>query len=258
VCHAVARLWLESGEYERAAKVIMPAHKNHPGNAKLKDLAIEVSATQGGTEQIDKILKELRQDRVYDERLNRVARGLVRLGNLQDAARAVVTALSSHAIAHSYVWKLFFDPIACRLWDDGILEWPTAESLILGIAQTHLSESPPRSFVGYLPSDKLANAIQSGLLVDVSREQIVFFHDWSWLGDGKTGFAITTKSVRWRCTWQEPICVSLTEVTRDGVQINGTTLTVAGHQIDMDALPLATETYNALREVPLALEIARL
>ncbi len=62
-----------------------------------------------------------------------------------------------------------------------------------------------------IPHEKKRNARESFLYL-VQNEKILFYQDTTTWGSGKDGFALTDKSIVWKCLWEEPICISYKKI----------------------------------------------
>lgn len=69
-------------------------------------------------------------------------------------------------------------------------------------------------FLGPPDRERFANAKKTFLRLR-DGEKVLYFFDWSVWGNGKTGFAITSKRVQWKCLWEDPVRFRLAKLRPD-------------------------------------------
>ncbi len=140
------------------------------------------------------------------------------------------------------------DALLERLLLMGIIPTMTPLEEMHGIVEAHLTSDGEKRFFGLPPRPRRKNA-RTEFLDLTGSETTLFFFDWSMWGNAKTGFALTTDRVVWKCIWEEPVRIPLSEIRHCDVSCEGSDLTIGTHTVDMDDEDLASAVKMAIDEL---------
>ncbi len=116
---------------------------------------------------------------------------------------------------------------------------------LAGIIEARLKFDQTRVF-GEPAADILRNATKEYLPLREG-EQILYFRDWSVWKNGKTGFAITSQRVLWKCLWEAAVSIELREIQT--LLNTDNYLTVNGNRVDVEDKEEAASLVETLREL---------
>lgn len=252
---AAADLGLEMNEPERALALAEQGTLIAPTHWGLALTRIEALAASGQADEAHKAAAAAVSAGAGYEPFYHLARGLTRAGEYQAAADVAAQWQAAAATSAAVRVRLSADPILAVLFQNGLLHPPTETEHPRAVAETYLSADGVKSHFGIPPGDQGKNA-QAEFLKLKPHEKVVFFYDWSVWGNGKTGFAITTRRVLWKCLWENPVQIDLSKVSSESIRREGSVLRVAHKDVDMDDEDLADGVVSTLSRMSVSLAIA--
>ncbi len=240
---------LELGDAARALEIADTALQRHVGHTGLVLTRIEALAACGREREANAAEVEARSvDADRAATLYR-ARGLVRGRKLDAAALVIAEWVKEAKQPFAVTRRVRADALLEELYSKHHLSVPDRLAEMRGIIETHLDGDGGKRFFGLPPPPRDANA-RVEFLGDLSGdEETLFFFDWSVLGNAKTGFALTTTRIVWKCVWEDPVRIPFTSVTAGGATAEAKMLTVAGRTVDMEDAALAAAVATTILEL---------
>jgi hypothetical protein len=185
----------------------------------------------------------------------------------KERANAKVDGWPSGAVFH-VMRSLRKDPYLGPHFDTLASQVPSLQAFAQGpeaecaaIVRSLLPADDPKAHFGDLPPQKKDN-VQASIVGDHGGK-LLYFYDWSFWQNGKTGLALTTTHVIWRCAWSEPIVIPLKGLKRSDVnplddnldtdeledEEDETILRVGQHRVDLGKPGLAWLLHDVIKEL---------
>jgi DNA-directed RNA polymerase subunit RPC12/RpoP len=117
-----------------------------------------------------------------------------------------------------------------------------------GILETFLWDDGNCMHLTHIPKAKI-DIITAEFLTMLRGEMLLFLYDWNFWGTSKTGFAITTLRVVWKCTWEDSVSITFDSLTSEQVSYKKTELIIGPMSVDLEDETMASCFACALREV---------
>jgi hypothetical protein len=181
-------------------------------------------------------------------------RGLMRGGQRAAAIDRVRAWVRRDAKPAWIVQQLNASPITAALLTDAAalsLELSGVSSGKAGqlqaIVEYHLKADGTTSFFGEPPAEKGRNAREAFLTLRAG-EKVLFFNDWSLWHNAKTGLALTTQRLLWKCGWQDTVELELPAQAEALIKAEGSVLHVGARSVDVENEGLAAALARVLRE----------
>jgi hypothetical protein len=179
--------------------------------------------------------------------------GLLRGGRRAEAVERVRAWLHRDGKPALIVNLLRFSPLTAPLLTDGSIPSADLAAVLPGLAgrlqavvQRYLPVDGANSCYGEPPGEKGRNARQEFLRLQAD-EQVLYFYDWSLWHNAKTGLAVTTRRLVWKCAWEDTVSVELPDAA-SRVAVEGTVLSVGSRRIDLENVSLAHALGGMLHE----------
>lgn len=240
------------GNYERALDLAAAVFEQEPDHAGAMLTRVEALAALG---RHDAAVDEaaLLHDRGHGwAGLLYVARGLVRSGDLPAAEVAIRRWIQETGSRSAVILQAQEDLILRPVFAAGLISRVDGTERLRGIVQQALVSDGEKAFFGWPPGERRNNA-RSEFLDLRAREVLLFFFDWSVWGNSKTGFAITSERVIWKCLWEDPVKIELRHVSADSVALDGDNLSIGDRKVDMEDEDFAQAAASVLVALGLAL-----
>src|SRR5262249_42199358 len=151
-------------------------------------------------------------------------RGLMRAGRQTDAAAYVRQLVQQVGKPAAVARALTAMPSTAPLVTDRKLCIPEFERVrsgiegeLQGVVEHFLNADEVKCFLGEMPLEKQLNAREAFLRIQFG-EFLLFFYDWGFWQNAKTGFAITTQRVLWKCMWEAPVVIPLRQIAIQSIK----------------------------------------
>jgi hypothetical protein len=248
-----ARLALEQGQFAQAlesAEIGLRLAAKHEG---LRHARLEALAALGRVSEAEEAVRVSRAATPAAVPELALIRGLMRGGQRNDAVERVRAWVRRDAKPALIVEHLSGSALTATLLADGAALSPEMAAVPPGKAghwqaavERHLKADGSISFFGQPSGDKARNAREAFLSLREG-EKVLYFHDWSLWHNAKTGLALTTQRLLWKCAWQDVVAIELAEIAAESVKAAGTELHVGARSVDVENQALAAMLASVLR-----------
>lgn len=239
---------LDLGDATEAIRIVERALSSYPGHVGLTLTQIEALAAAGHFEGARTVETTARQQGMDRSATLYLLRGLARNSQYEQAAALVNAWIQEDGKRTAILRWVRSDAVLEPLYLRGDLPSLSQDEELQGIVETHLEEDRHKRFLG-LPAPPRGRTAQKEFLDLANGELPLFFFDWSVWGNAKTGFALTTRRVVWKCLWEDPVRISLAAISAEGVAVTGSLLKVGDRQVDMEDEALARAVATTIIEM---------
>ena len=249
---------LERGDCLQALAIAERGLRVDPAYQGLVNTRLEVLASLGRYDEAESAMLAAIEVNPMTPRFFLI-RGLMRAGRRKDAMAQVRQWVQLDGRPAAVARNIAALPLTAPLINDADLRVPEFARVPLGIdgelqgiVEEYLHADGVKFFLGELPPEKQQNT-REGFLQLQPGELMLFYYDWSFWQNAKTGFVITNQRVLWKCLWADPVVIALTRTPFQNVAVNKSVLQVGDRSVDIEDEDLATTFAYVLREICVAL-----
>ena len=242
---------LENGEAGDACELVEKGLSLDPESAGLYLTKFEALGASGAVEEAIQLEEPFREGAEGDRTSTiYLLRGLMRAGLEPKAAQLTKQWITEDRSAAVVGNILRSDSLLSPLVEKGLVDVPIGIiGELKGIVEAALWAEEGYKFFGPPPGDKQMNAANAGYYDLLSGEKVLWFWDWSFWGNAKTGFALTNKRIFWKCVWEDPVKISLDITDPNSVHEDSTYLVIGSEKVNVDTEIMAQTLASVIVQV---------
>ncbi len=249
--HNAVTIMLEANKPDKALKYVAAGAKKFPDDLLLRLMNVEAHAAAGKLREAAQLAeRELRDDSDCEAYFYH-ARGLVRSEQSAHAAKIIKKWMAADRVPAAIGLAVRSDVHLRKLIDHEFLNLPEGmDADIRGVLEKFLHPylQEPRHFFGQIDPETRQNALVSFVKLR-HKERILFLWDWSLLGNGKSGLAITNQRLMWKAWLEEPVRFPFAELSANDIHGSDTSLIVEDNEVDLEDENKAELFADALRDI---------